>query len=257
MEVIKVTSEALKGTNKAGVIKPDADGWYEVILGALEYPNSYGAVYREEPAREILNGDSIFVRRLKKGMLYGELGHPRPMPGWTEQQYMGRLLDIYEPNISHAIKDVVIDPNCEDTNGRKFIAFRGKVKPIGPHAKVLEDMLKDPAINVAFSIRSFTRDKFVGGKLEKHFTTIITWDLVHEPGIDVATKVNSPSLECLYDRTVSKQVIEKIISEQKTYGNESSGVIQLAKEVIASITANSKSTSPSLISSRHTWMKKW
>ena len=71
----------------------------------------------------------------------------------------------------------------------------GKVKPSGPMGPSLKEQLENPSENVAFSVRSLTRDKRIAGQLFKHMTTLVTWDYVNEPGISVATKYDNPSLE--------------------------------------------------------------
>ena len=43
---------ALLGTNKAGVLKPDAEGYYTVVLGALNFYNSAGDFYPYESAKK-------------------------------------------------------------------------------------------------------------------------------------------------------------------------------------------------------------
>jgi hypothetical protein len=49
--------------------------------------------------------------------------------------------------------------------------------------------------NTCFSVRSFTDDYVSGGMVKKVVKEVITWDLVNEPGISVATKYNAPTLE--------------------------------------------------------------
>lgn len=259
--VIRLSSEALRGVNKKGVLKPDENGWYTVILGALEYPNSYGATYDAHPAKQLLEADSVFTRRLKKGMLYGELGHPRRLPGMTDQMYMSRLMDIYEPNVSHAIKDLIINPNAKDVNGNSFIAFQGKVKPYGPHKQMLIDGFEDPDIMVAFSIRSFTQDRFVGGRLHKSLRQIVTFDKVHEPGIDKATKANAPALEMscesYADMVVTREMFESVVKEQTKHGMESSSIILQANEMIGQFDALRSHEINALTSGKPDWVRKW
>ena len=59
----------------------------------------------------------------------------------------------------------------------------------------------------------------VGGKLTKALVTIITWDYVGEPGLDVATKWNSPALEELDSYTFSTSEIKSLLAQQQASGH--------------------------------------
>ena len=39
----------LVGSTKTGMLKPDANGYYELVLGAFDYHNSSGAFYPLDP----------------------------------------------------------------------------------------------------------------------------------------------------------------------------------------------------------------
>ena len=218
MAQLTFNNTALMGTNKVGDLKCDENGYYYVCLGALEYPNSYGATYDLNPGKELLSSTSPFMRQIKKGQLWGEYGHPEK-DGLTNEQYLQRIYTVREKYQSHHIREVIIDENATDVNGRKFIAIYGWVKPSGPYAQYLEKQLKDKDQCVSFSIRSLTNDKMVGGKLTKALVTIITWDYVGEPGLDVATKWNSPALEELNSYTFSTSEIKSLLAQQQASGH--------------------------------------
>jgi hypothetical protein len=65
---------------------------------------------------------------------------------------------------------------------------------------------------VCFSVRSLTDDKIEGGRLVKHIRTIVTWDYVNEPGIDIARKWNSPSLESFEEVEFTRDHVEGLDS---------------------------------------------
>ena len=218
MAQLTFNNTALMGTNKVGDLKSDENGYYYVCLGALEYPNSYGATYDLNPGKELLSSTSPFMRQIKKGQLWGEYGHPEK-DGLTNEQYLQRIYTVREKYQSHHIREVIIDENATDVNGRKFIAIYGWVKPSGPYAQYLEKQLKDKDQCVSFSIRSLTNDKMVGGKFTKALVTIITWDYVGEPGLDVATKWNSPALEELNSYTFSTSEIKSLLAQQQASGH--------------------------------------
>lgn len=185
---------ALAGTNKAGLLTPDEKGYYTVILGALDFPNSVGYTYVSQTALHLFQENSPFIRRIKEGYLTGECGHPKRAAGMSYDDYMVRIHTLEETNVSHHISKVWLDFNQRQRyNGAVLIM--GKVKPAGPKGAALEAALRNPEQNVAFSIRSFTRDDNV--RRQKHLDTILTWDWVSEPGLAVANKFQNPSLESL------------------------------------------------------------
>lgn len=190
---------ALVGTNKAGVLKCDADGYYTVVLGALNIFNSAGAFYPFESAKQVFKESSSLMRRIANGACRGEYGHPRPN-GMNTREFMSRVMDIYEPNVCCHFRKVWIDyTGVKDENGRPVIAVMGEVKPVGPMGPALKASLDNPSENVCFSVRSITNDFPVSGVLHKNIRSIVTWDYVNEPGISVAKKWNSPALESYED----------------------------------------------------------
>lgn len=198
----KLGCTALLGINKSGILKPDENGYYTVVLGALGFKNSIGAVYPEQSARQFFKESSGLMRRIRGGYCRGEYGHPKPY-GLTEQEWITRILTIEETRTCFHIVEVWLDnKTVKDATGRFVLAIMGKIKPSGPYGNVLAESLQNPLENVAFSIRSLTEDRFAGGRIEKHIREIATWDYVTEPGLAVANKYQSPSLESFADTEV-------------------------------------------------------
>lgn len=219
---------ALNGTNKAGILKPDADGYYTVVLGALNFYNSGGQYYPFDSAKELFAESSSLQRRINNGCLKGECGHPKRAPGMSFRDYLSRILNIEETNVSHHIRRVWIDDqNVKDKNGNRIIAVMGELRPAGQHGPALKDALDNKHENVCFSIRSLTNDVVdASGRTNKNITQIVTWDWVTEPGIYVANKYAFPTLEGLEDVTITFETLCAIRDEQKALGVgfESGGV---------------------------------
>lgn len=190
---------ALMGTNKVGILKPDVDGYYELVLGGLDVYNSAGAFYPLGPAKELFEASSSLQRRIKSGNLRGEYGHPKMIPGMSQRDFLARVMEIREDQVCCHFKEVTIVHNVKDKDGRSTIAVIGKVKPSGPMGEALRASLENPHENVCFSIRSLTIDEYVGGRLIKTLKNIITWDYVNEPGIAIANKYCAPTLEKLHE----------------------------------------------------------
>lgn len=207
---------ALVGTNKAGLLRADSNGYYPVVLGALNFNNSVGQIYPEAPAMELLKNSSSFMRRVSNGYCRGEYGHPKKQPGMTFQDFMHRILTIEESMVSHHIKEVWVEKGKVLHQGRPVIAIMGQVKPAGPYANSLERSLENPDENVAFSIRSITDDYRVGTQIQKHLREIVCWDFVNEPGLSVANKYAAPSLESFQEDFVIDEGMLAHMAETST-----------------------------------------
>lgn len=195
---------ALLGTNKTGALKPDASGYYTLVLGALNVFNSGGAYYPYDTAKGLFCESASLMRRIASGALRGEYGHPRPLPGQSTRDFLNRVLDIYEPNVCCHFRKVWIDYSgtVKDDSGRPVIAILGEIKPSGPMGAALKSSLDNPSENVCFSIRSVTNDVQMQGVVHKNLKLIVTWDYVNEPGLSIAKKWHSPSLESLMQETI-------------------------------------------------------
>lgn len=203
---------ALLGTNKVGELKKTDDGYYIVVLGALDVFNSAGAYYPYESAKDVFKESSSLMRRVANGALRGEYGHPKRQPNQSLREFVDRVLQIDEKNVAFHVRKVTVDfTSIKGEDGRPIIALIGEIKPSGPYAHVLEKQLENPSENVCFSIRSLTDDTFVAGKLHKHIRTVVTWDYVNEPGIATATKWKSPALEGMgVEVFVDRNILESI-----------------------------------------------
>lgn len=234
---------ALKGTNKGGVLKPDQNGYFTVVLGGFDTPNMAGAIYPLSVASAHFKEGSGFMRRLRAGYARGEYGHPKRQPGSTMEEFLNRLCIIEETRICMHIADVWIDPTFKDASGRTFTAVIGKIKPEGPYGQYLLESLLNPQCNVAFSIRTLCRDRYVGGRLFKDIVEMVGWDFVVEPGIQFANKYQAPGLESfamedLLDIPVSVGMLAKMANNPHTgmFGLESSGAGALLRDCVQRLT---------------------
>lgn len=223
----------LAGENRVGELKKDDKGYYhDMVLGALGAHNAHGAYYHEE-AVKLFRGDADLIRRAKNFALRGEDGHPRPTPGMTERQWFQRVADIYEPNICAQYIDIDLSfDSLRDDKNRPVIAIMSKVRPSGAQERSLERQLDNPLENVCFSIRSFTDDTYIGGKLVKFIRKVVTFDKVNEPGFSFANKFSSPSMESLGTADVrtefSLDMIEKVANDDlpMAVGMESHSIVR-------------------------------
>lgn len=225
MSNIRFVATALAGSNKTGILRPDANGYYRMYVGALNMLNSAGMYYPFEAAKSIfMDGSSEFRRRVGDRALRGELGHPKKLPGMTDAQFFARLLSIYEENVCVFFKEIILDfDNSYDAQGNKVIGILADLMPDGPHADVLQRQIDNPDANCCFSIRSFTHDHLVGNLIHRDIKKVVTFDNVNEPGMWNAKKIYAPGLESINlemtetsNIIVTQGTVEEAIRQAKT-----------------------------------------
>lgn len=198
----------LEGTNKSGILKADAAGYYTMCIGAFDFPNSRGDIYVSEYAKRLFENSHLVMRRGENGYLRGEYGHPKKDVGMSMKEYIARNHEIDERLVSHYFKDVWIDDkNITDANGNTIVAVMALVRPTGPYGDVLAKQIESDE-NVAFSIRCFCEDVLNrSGTYDRRIRNIITWDYVNEPGLAPANKYNAPGLESFQNIQVANENI--------------------------------------------------
>ena len=210
---------ALVGTNKSGRLKPDSNGYREVVLGALNFENSSGEFYAFNRAKDVIEGSNDLQRRIRNGQLRGEYGHPKRQDSPSDRAWISRVATINEDRISHHLKAVWFDTNnVKDDKGKSVIAIMGAVRPCGPQGEALRESFENCEENVAFSIRSFTRDTVENGRITKYLARVFTWDYVNEPGLSVATKYHAPALESMSSAIITPGLLKEVEDFQKSEG---------------------------------------
>lgn len=208
---------SLMGTNKAGLLKPDANGYRPMVVGALNMFNSAGEFYNYDQAKSLFeDGSSQLQRRIQRGVLKGEYGHPKFQPGMRNDQFLTRVMTIDEDKICCHFRELWLESNAvKDKDGRAVVAIMAWVKPSGPYGGYLKESLENPDENVCFSIRAFTEDKFMGGVKNRFIKQVITFDYVLEPGMAVAEKYKAPALESFQEDgiIINRGEVESVISE--------------------------------------------
>lgn len=221
MSKVRFTETKLSATGKKGILTPDADGYYELVIGGLNTFNSAGEYYTLEGAKQLFEESSIFMRRVRNGALLAELGHPSKLPGMSMDEYINRILKIDEGNVCCHIKEVWLD----ETYGKRYpklnnpnlVAIVAKIKPYGPKGQHLKESLENPNQNTFFSIRALTNDFYQRGQTIRVLQQIVTFDgCVSESGIAIANKWDTPSLES-NDVTVTKAQIEKVLYQNNSF----------------------------------------
>lgn len=213
---VRFECTTLRDTDKLGKLKKDASGYYEdVPLGGFDIHNSGNAWYDWNGSKAVFDNSGDLMRRITSGKQFSEWGHPKKNPMMTREQYLERILSIYEENVCNHIRSIDIRENVvtRAEHGKPIVGVYGSIKPCGPRGDCLEEALTNPDINSCFSVRSITFDQRRGGRLIKEMRECITWDYVLEPGISIATKYDSPSLESIV-RTIFDMPLEVTLLER-------------------------------------------
>lgn len=236
----KFANTILQGSNKKGVLKPDEDGYYTVVLGALDIINTGGERYVDtQISRNTFSAGGPLDKRIREGLLKGEWGHPKARDYPNPLAFERRIRQIDEDRTSHAISKVWLERIEYD--GKQVMGVIGKIKPCGPYGQQLKEMLDDPHQNVCFSGRFYSnvRRNPRTGMVEREIHTVGTWDYVSAPGIPQAKKYASPSLES-EAFTITDNMLERAyLEERKTIdvagGSLESGMISVT-EIMSSET---------------------
>lgn len=236
MSSVRFACTALAGTNKVGELPQDSDGYYEMVVGGLNMFNSAGQWYTYEGAKNLFEDSSQFIRRVKRGALKGEVGHPRREPGQSMDDYLARIVEIRETNVCVHFKEIYLDFNrLKDGSGKPIIAIMAKLKPSGPFGDQLAKSLANKNENVCFSIRSFTRDFMERGVYTRELKNIITFDAVNEPGISIANKYNAPSLESFDDSLVTRNQVKRVCDKTVFDGLATENSVAIATELLSTM----------------------
>lgn len=212
---IRFTCTSLANTGKKGIVRKDANGYYDMVIGGLNVLNSAGEYYEYEGAKELFNSSSTLMRRVSRGSLRGEVGHPKRDPNMSIDDYINRIMEIRESNVCVHFREIYLDfESFKDTNGSKIIGIRAWLTPSGPKGDFLKKAIENPNENVAFSIRSFTENTWHAGRTNKVLKTIVSWDYVNEPGIAIANKYSSPTLESYQDLSLTQNNFDRALDKR-------------------------------------------
>lgn len=225
---------ALLGVNKKGIIKPDANGYYEITVGGFNVHNYGGAYYPLGQAKKLFEESGSLMRRIKAGVLRGELGHPRK-ESLSPNEYFKRLNEIHEDKVCCHFAEVRLDyDNYKSKSGFPMVAVVARVKPTGPYGDTLKKSLDNPEEETCFSVRAAVVPAMEGGREVRYVEDIVTWDYVNEGGIAIARKYYSMAMENMgvadlgENLVITPNMLEHATQEAvKCMGMESVGVQRL------------------------------
>lgn len=242
---VRFTCTQLQQSGKAGMLKPNAEGYYTLPVGGLNVFNSAGHFYTANGAKALFEGSSQLMRRVKRGALRGEVGHPVQQPGQDEDKFLMRILTIDERNICAHFSELWLDfNNYKDTNGKPMVAIMALVCPSGAKGDMLQKSLDNPKENVCFSIRALTEDRYRGGVYERTLRNVVTFDFVNEPGIHIAEKYKSTALENQIEKPITKNGLLRALDTAKSSGVGMESISLTPQELFSSLGWSLESDKP-------------
>lgn len=225
-------------SNKQGVLAEER-GAYIQAVGALNVYNSAGAFYTGDEALAIFHESASFMRRVKNGDCKGEEGHPKPF-GMTKEEYVARVSYIEEKNVCNLHRRLWLD---DKPQGDGSILIYSEIVPTGYYGPALKQSYANPGENVNFSLRSFTEDRWMNGRVEKKILEIVTFDHVTEPGIDKARSFKAPGLESFGGMSITPTELKAADIQMNNMGLESSGLVVTPKALFDAMGWSFKNTS--------------
>lgn len=242
MSKVFYSATKLPMLGKQGKIEPDADGYYEMVVGGLNTHNNTGAwYYTIEGCRELFGPGSLLHRRIANGCLRAEVNHPKKAVGESDEAFFNRMLDIDLNNVCAHFKEIWLvenfGKNHPEYKNPGLVAIMAKVKPSGAKGFILKEAMENQIENVCFSIRALADEGYIQGKRIRVLKEIIAIDLVNEGGILVASKWDSPATESI-DNGEAIRITEQLI--QRVQSNS-----------VASVATESSREAVSFISEKH------
>lgn len=247
MSKVFFSATKLPMLGKQGIIKPDADGYYELVVGGLNTYNNTGAwYYTIEGCRELFGPGSLLHRRIANGCLRAEVNHPKKMVGESDEAFFGRMLDVDLNNVCAHFKELWLDEdfgkNHPEYKNPNLVALVAKVKPSGIKGAILKEALENSSENVCFSIRALADEGYVHGKRIRVIKEVIAIDLVNEGGILVASKWDSPATESV-DNGEAMRITEQLISRMQKESTGSLIATESSREAVEYISKKHFSSS--------------
>jgi len=222
-------------------LEKDEKGYYLITVGALNIFNSAGQYYTANEVRNMFeDNNSTLMRRIKSGFLKSEVGHPNLEKGMTKNEFFNRNLRIEETNVCAHIRDLMlVDTNTDSGlgTGDKTVLVKAWLKPSGPKGDFLQKALDNPDENVAFSVRSFTKNSILRGTTIRKIVQLITYDYVTEPGISLATKNKTLGLESENNIVFDMEDIADGVEVNECFecGLEDNNAKEVVKELITNV----------------------
>lgn len=210
---------ALAGVNRSADLEKSTDGYYRVLLGALNIFNSENIFYAFNESKHVFERSNVFMRKVLAGNLFGEEDHPPYVPGMSDAEWMERNEWIETKNVALHIREVELIQTEEVCNGLPVVEIWGWIKPNRERGVFLQEALDNPHQNVCFSLRAIVREGTIRGVKTRRIDKLITFDWVIEDGLMICNKysaivrggkVAQESTRTYIDRPIHQRTLEQM-----------------------------------------------
>lgn len=231
-------------------VEKNEKGWYKVLLGELNAYNHAGEFYVIDGFKELLTETDTYLsvkNRLESGLLKGECTHPL-REGHSDQDWLTRNLVIHEGFASHQFMSFELETTDTQVMGDYTVKVWGWILPTAnQHGISLKADLDNPDVNVAFSIRCFSKIFNYKGRVARRITKLITYDRIDIPGKKNAVKggdIDTITRESgLSEVILSGTTLDKVLANKSFFNTENAG---LRDEIIDLRNSMSNKTNDSL-----------
>ena len=197
-----LSSNRLDLSGKSGIFKPNEHGYYTMPIGGFNCHNSIGEFYTMEGVDKCMGPGSKLQKDIGDGRLMGEYGHPVQPHGMSEADFGMRFQSVDDKETCALFHKVWNDDRIaqsKEFSGAGIepnsVVTMAELKPHGRLWDSLQRAFDDPHVNIGFSVRNLSYDRWVNNKCHVILAKIITWDAVIKTGISAAQKWLSPRLE--------------------------------------------------------------
>lgn len=175
-------------------VEKNDKGWYRVKIGEVNAFNNKGEYYLDTGLRELLTEKNSYLsvaNRLESGLLEGEVTHPI-REGHSDSDWLSRNLIIDGARATHKFMQIDYIVTNRKELGNNVVELWAWILPTeNDLGRALKADLDNPDVNVAFSIRCFSKLVTYNGHPARVITKIICWDKIDIPGIKNAVKGGS------------------------------------------------------------------
>jgi hypothetical protein len=163
----------------------NVDGCYIVPVGGLNVKGASNKWYKLKKSFHLFDKNEQFMRNVFIGKVFSEMDGPSLDKKEDFSKQAERLVLMEPNNVCGMIKDVsLVDIQGSVIENEDYecpVSIMASIKPIGPHAKILENAIQhETSINYGFALRGIMLVDSIsnGDNLSIDICSVITFDLV-------------------------------------------------------------------------------
>jgi len=205
-----ISTAVVDDNRKLGKAVRDKDGYFTDIPVAVLGTVTRNMTQYDTPAflKQIKGPDTSFYKRLEEGTLHSEWGHP--FVDMNSTTGMARLMNLDPQKKCNHIRSISV----KKLNDLNIDIVTMDAKGAGPYGAYFDEIMLDPTMNAAFSLRGISKAMFnkSTGVTHKELINLVTFDSgVASGGFKEASKRYMESVESL--GYVSEEIVSRKIEQ--------------------------------------------